>query len=592
MASSGGLKSARLFRGRDAILSGPAGGVVGMAETAQARRLRQGHRLRHGRHVDRRRALRRRVRALVRDAGRRRAHARADAARPYGGGGRRLDPRPTTARASASARQRRRRPRPQVPTAAAARSPSPTPTSWSASSTRGSSRRSSGPAHDQPLDDEAVRAAFAELAARDRRRPHAGGDRRRLHPHRRREHGQRHQEDLRRARLRRDRVRAQLLRLGRRPARLPDRRHARHRDGAGPSAVGAAVGVRHGPGAAPRQPRAVDRGAARRRDHARAGKPRLRRSAARRPRSCSTRASSTTPSPSRASCICATTAPTRRCPCRCRSRASCAATSRRCTASASASSRRRRTSSPPRIEVAAAGGERLSLSPTGETVVCAAVGVAGVRHAKPRAAAETDALLFARGVARRAGRAARGPRARRSASPARRSSSSRTRPSSSSRAGAWRLTAAQRPRPDAHHAARSASASAPTADPVLLEVFNNLFMAIAEQMGEALRNTAQSVNIKERLDFSCAVFDATGAARRQRAAHAGAPRLHGPLGRDRHPRARRRAAAGRRLHAQRALQRRHAPARHHRHHAGVRRRPAARCCSTWRAAAITRTSAA
>ena len=49
-----------------------------------------------------------------------------------------------------------------------------------------------------------------------------------------------------------------------------------------------------------------------------------------------------------------------------------------------------------------------------------------------------------------------------------------------------------------------------TADPVLLEVFNNLYMSIAEQMGEALRNTAQSVNIKERLDFSCAVFDARG----------------------------------------------------------------------------------
>ena len=46
------------------------------------------------------------------------------------------------------------------------------------------------------------------------------------------------------------------------------------------------------------------------------------------------------------------------------------------------------------------------------------------------------------------------------------------------------------------------------ADPVLLEVFNNLFMSIAEQMGEALRNTSQSVNIKERLDFSCAIFDA------------------------------------------------------------------------------------
>ena len=48
------------------------------------------------------------------------------------------------------------------------------------------------------------------------------------------------------------------------------------------------------------------------------------------------------------------------------------------------------------------------------------------------------------------------------------------------------------------------------ADPVLLEIFNNLFMAIAEQMGAVLANTAQSVNIKERLDFSCAVFDAEG----------------------------------------------------------------------------------
>jgi len=48
------------------------------------------------------------------------------------------------------------------------------------------------------------------------------------------------------------------------------------------------------------------------------------------------------------------------------------------------------------------------------------------------------------------------------------------------------------------------------ADPVMLEVFNNLFMSIAEQMGAVLANTAQSVNIKERLDFSCAVFDAAG----------------------------------------------------------------------------------
>jgi 5-oxoprolinase (ATP-hydrolysing) len=46
------------------------------------------------------------------------------------------------------------------------------------------------------------------------------------------------------------------------------------------------------------------------------------------------------------------------------------------------------------------------------------------------------------------------------------------------------------------------------ADPVMLEVFNNLFMSIAEQMGVSLQNTAYSVNIKERLDFSCAVFAA------------------------------------------------------------------------------------
>jgi 5-oxoprolinase (ATP-hydrolysing) len=47
-------------------------------------------------------------------------------------------------------------------------------------------------------------------------------------------------------------------------------------------------------------------------------------------------------------------------------------------------------------------------------------------------------------------------------------------------------------------------------DPVTLEIFNSLFMSIAEQMGIVLRNTSQSVNVKERLDFSCAIFDAEG----------------------------------------------------------------------------------
>src|SRR5262249_59259875 len=52
------------------------------------------------------------------------------------------------------------------------------------------------------------------------------------------------------------------------------------------------------------------------------------------------------------------------------------------------------------------------------------------------------------------------------------------------------------------------SAIGTAADPVMLEVFNNLFMSIVEQMGVSLQNTAYSVNIKERLDFSCAVFAA------------------------------------------------------------------------------------
>ncbi|MBX3662061.1 MAG: hydantoinase B/oxoprolinase family protein [Burkholderiales bacterium] len=58
--------------------------------------------------------------------------------------------------------------------------------------------------------------------------------------------------------------------------------------------------------------------------------------------------------------------------------------------------------------------------------------------------------------------------------------------------------------------ARAAAQAGTRADPVLLEVFNNLYMSIAEQMGATLANTACSVNIKERLDFSCALFDRDG----------------------------------------------------------------------------------
>ncbi len=69
------------------------------------------------------------------------------------------------------------------------------------------------------------------------------------------------------------------------------------------------------------------------------------------------------------------------------------------------------------------------------------------------------------------------------------------------------------PRPDTlgDGAGTAAGASTPSeVDPVQLEIFNNLFMNVAEQMGLVLENTAVSVNIKERLDFSCAVFDPAG----------------------------------------------------------------------------------
>jgi 5-oxoprolinase (ATP-hydrolysing) len=56
----------------------------------------------------------------------------------------------------------------------------------------------------------------------------------------------------------------------------------------------------------------------------------------------------------------------------------------------------------------------------------------------------------------------------------------------------------------------AAAAARAAADPARIEIFNNLFMHIAEQMGEVLKATAQSVNIRERLDYSCALFDARG----------------------------------------------------------------------------------
>ena len=77
----------------------------------------------------------------------------------------------------------------------------------------------------------------------------------------------------------------------------------------------------------------------------------------------------------------------------------------------------------------------------------------------------------------------------------------------------WRAVRDRPRRPAADprgRAAGPAPTSAPRSTRCMLEIFNNLFMSVAEQMGVRLQSTAHSVNIKERLDFSCAVFDADG----------------------------------------------------------------------------------
>ena len=186
------------------------------------------------------------------------------------------------------------------------------------------------------------------------------------------------------------------------------------------------------------------------------------------------------------------------------------------------------------------------------------------RASATRAAAPRDRAMFsggrwrdarARVRARRlaAGQSIEGPRSSPRATP----------PPWSSRAGEPRVT-------DLDHLVLERVAPAPgaprrrwarTVDPVMLEVFNNLFMNIAEQMGVQLQNTAYSVNIKERLDFSCALFDADGDL------VANAPHMPVHLGSMSESiktviaRERRAHAARRRVRAERPVPRRHAPAR-------------------------------
>ncbi len=171
-------------------------------------------------------------------------------------------------------------------------------------------------------------------------------------------------------------------------------------------------------------------------------------------------------------------------------------------------------------------------------------------------------------IVRRATRMATGQTRRRT----RRSSSSPPAPTWSSRAGRRQASTARQPSDLRRIRGRGGTRpSAPSVDPVMLEVFNNLFMSIAEQMGATLANTAYSVNIKERLRFLLRDL------RRQHGdLIANAPHMPVHLGsmsdsvrtviraeRGQDP-------AGRRLHAQRPYQRRHPPARRDGHHAGLR----------------------
>ena len=116
--------------------------------------------------------------------------------------------------------------------------------------------------------------------------------------------------------------------------------------------------------------------------------------------------------------------------------------------------------------------------------------------------------------------------------------------------------------------------------------------------GSGCRSTAHSVNIKERLDFSCAIFDAERRPDRERAAHPGPPGLHGRIHKNGDKPQQGKHQAGRRLRAQRPLPRRHAPPRRHRRHPRLRprgrsrARPARTSGSTSPHAATTRRSAA
>ncbi len=415
------------------------------------------------------------------------------------------------------------------------------------------------------------RAPGLRSAREGGRRQVARGDRRRLHQDRGREHGERDQEDLRAARLRRDPLRAQLLRRRRRPARLPGRRRARHDQGADPSVLVAAVGLRHGarrhPCHAPAGDRGdlgsgragvdcIDRRQARRRCPARGGRPG--RTGARHHRACAG-AHPLRRDGYRAGRACA------------RSRARVEGGLR----SGRSLARRHEVGVRGRAQIAlrfrrreqGAGGR-------------GGLGRGGRRRGEvlrahgrdddgaPSRSCAHDPLLFRRRLARgrglparcaRAGPQGQRPRRHRRAAPDR-------------RGRGWLDREADRQGPSRPHPQQGAGAAGGDRH--------------QGRSGHA-RDLQQPVHVDRRADGRVAAEHRLfrqhqGAARlllrgvrrrrhlgRQCAAHAGASRLHGPRGRDHHPREQGHGRARRRLRHQCALQRRHASPRHHDLHAGV-----------------------
>ena len=428
-----------------------------------------------------------------------------------------------------------------------------------------------------PLDADAVRGRVRGARARDRRRPVAGGRRRRLHQDRGREHGERDQEDLGAARLRRDALRAQLLRRRRRPARLPGRRCARHDQGADPSVLVADVGLRHGACRHPRHAPAGGRGAARRcgagvdRGDRQAGSAHDARNE-----------------------VAGQGIPARAVAVHVRAHIRYAGTDTALVvpafslAAAGVKPEDTATASLAAMKSAfeAAHKSRFGFIDESKELVVEAVSVeavgGGAKFAEPTHELTTTALPSpARGTRFYSG-------------------------------GAWHEAAVYtREQLSPGHTVRGPAIIIEPHQTIVVEdgwqaaisAKNHLVLERIVPLDAAKRHrhpgrsgdargVQQPLHVDRRADGRVAAEHRLfrqhqGAARlllrgvrrrldagRQRAAHAGASRLHGPRGRDHHPREPRQDRAGRRLCHQRTLQRRHAPPRHHGVHAGVRRRPA------------------